>query len=117
MVGTAADPIIIRGEHDVAGFWLQLNIDSSSPLNEIGHAIFKNAGKTTKKPNGAIFLGREKFLNIHDVVFSKCFEYGLSIQDASKSHLEHANLTLDNTPKMFSDFGGKEIELADLDKS
>ncbi|MDT0294606.1 hypothetical protein ACFQ3R_04415 [Mesonia ostreae] len=109
MVGTAQDPIIIRGEHDVAGFWLQLNIDSSSPLNEIGHVIFKNSGNTTKKPNGAIFLGREKFLNIHDVVFSNCFEYGLSIQDASRSHLEQANLSLENTEKLFSDYVGKEL--------
>lgn len=114
MVGTAEEPIIIRGEHDVAGFWLQLNIDSSSPLNEIGHVIFKNAGNTTSKPNGAVFLGRSKFLNIHDVVFSNCFEYGLSIQQATKSHLEHANLTLDKTPKLFSDYNGKEV--SDLEK-
>lgn len=109
MVGTADDPIIIRGEHDVAGFWLQLNIDSSSPLNEIAHVNFKNAGKTTSTPNGAVLLGRSKFLNIHDVVFSDCFEYGLSVQDAARSHLEHANLTLDNTPKLFSNWKGEEI--------
>lgn len=115
MVGTEADPIIIRGEHDVAGFWLQLNIDSSSPLNEIGHVIFKNAGKTTKKPNGAVFLGSSNFLKIHDVVFNNCYEYGVSLQNASKSHFEHDNLTLDNTEKLFSDWKGKE--LADIDKS
>lgn len=114
MVGTEADPIIVRGEHDVAGFWLQLNIDSRSPLNEIGHVIFKNAGRTTEKPNGAIFLGDSKFLNIHDVVFSNCFEYGMSLQNIKRSHLEQANLTLDKTPKLFSDYGGKE--LADIDK-
>ncbi|SRX55405.1 hypothetical protein [Aequorivita sp. CIP111184] len=115
MVGTAADPIIIRGEHDVAGFWQQLNIDSSSPLNKIGHAIFKNAGRTTEEPNGAIFLGRSKFLSIHDVVFNNCFEYGLSIQDASKSHFEYSNLTLEKTSKLLSDYSGKEID--DLNKS
>ena len=109
MVGTAADPIIIRGEHDAAGFWQQLNIDSSSPLNEIGHVIFKNAGRTTDTPNGAVFLGSSNFLNIHDVVFSNCFEYGLSIQNASKSHLEHTNLSLDNTSKLFSNWKGEEV--------
>lgn len=112
MVGTEEDPIIIRGEHDVPGFWNQLTIDSSSPLNEIGHVIFKNAGQTTRQPNAAVHLRRSKYLNIHDVVFSDCFAYGLSIQDAAKSHLEQANLKLENTPKLFSDWGGKEI--ADL---
>ena len=115
MVGTPEDPIIIRGEHDVAGFWQQLNIDSSSPLNEIGHVIFKNAGRPTDTPNGAVFLGRSKFLKIHDVVFSKCFEYGVSLQDASKSHFEHANLSLDNTSKLFSNWKGEEV--TDLNES
>lgn len=114
MLGTPADPIIVRGEHDVAGSWLQLNIDSSSPLNEIGHTIFKNAGNTTKEPNGAIFLGRSKYLNIHDVVFKNCLEYGLSLQSVSQSHLEYENLKLENTPKLFSDYSGKEI--TDIDK-
>lgn len=109
MMGTADDPITIRGEHDVAGFWQQINVRSSSPLNEIGHVIIKNAGRTTKKPNGAIFLESSRFLKIHDVVFSNCFEYGISVQNAGKSHLEHANLSLDNTPKLFSDWNGKEI--------
>jgi|GEM_PF-635339 predicted small lipoprotein YifL len=109
MVGTAEDPIIIRGEHDVPGFWDGLMIDSSSPLNEIAHVNFKNAGKTTGKPNGAVKLPRSKFLNIHDVVFSDCFEYGLSVHDLARSHLEHENLTLENTPKLFSDWDGKEI--------
>lgn len=110
MVGTAEDPIIIRGEHDVPGFWKQLTIDSSSPLNEIGHVIFKNAGPTTDKPNSVVRLGRSKFLNIHDVVFSDCFEYGISLDyRGSQFHLEHANLTLDNTPKLFSDRSGNEV--------
>lgn len=117
MVGTAAKPITVRGEHDVPGFWLQLNIDSSSPLNEIGHVIFQNAGRTTKKPNGAIFLGSSKFLNIHDVTFKNCYEYGISLRDESNSHLEHANLKLDNTPKLFSDYSGKELDLSENKKS
>lgn len=109
MVGTPEDPIIISGEHDVAGFWQQINVQSSSPLNEMGHVILKNAGRTTQKPNGAVFLERSKFLNIHDIIFNNCFEYGISVQDAAQSHLEYANLSLDNTPKLFSDWNGKEI--------
>jgi len=109
MVGTKDDPISIRGEHDVAGFWQQIGFKSSSPLNEIGYVNINNAGRTTKKPNGAVFLERGSFLNIHDVVYTDCFEYGVSVQDAARSHLEHANLSLDNTSKLFSDWRGKEI--------
>ncbi|MGO2358069.1 hypothetical protein [Mesonia sp.] len=109
MVGTAEKPITIRGERDVAGFWQQINVKSSSPLNEIGHVIIENAGRTTKKPNGAVFFERSRFLNIHDVVFRNCFEYGITVQDATRSNLKYANLSVDNTPKLFSDWNGKEI--------
>lgn len=109
MVGTAESPIIFRGERDIAGFWQQINVRSSSPLNEIGHVIIQNAGRTTKKPNGAVFLERSRFLNIHDVVFRNCFEYGMTIEDAGRSHLKYANLSLDKTPKLFSDWKGNEI--------
>lgn len=110
MLGTAEEPIIIRGEHDVPGFWNQLTIDSSSPLNEIGHVIFKNAGPTTGMPNGAVRLNRSKYLNIHDVVFSDCFENGISLRYGSTPfYLKHANLSLDNTSKLFSDWKGTEV--------
>ncbi len=109
MVGTQENPIVIRGEHDVAGFWEGLTIDSGSPLNEIAHVNFKNAGSTTGNPNGVVRLERSKFLKIHDVVFTNCFEYGVSLQSAAKSHLEYSNLKLENTPKLFSDWKGEEI--------
>lgn len=109
MVGTEDDPISIRGEHDIAGFWQQIGFRSSSPLNEIAYVHIKNAGMTTKKPNGAVWLERGQFLNIHDVTFIKCFEFGISVNDLERSHLKYANLSLDNTPKLFSDWKGNEI--------
>jgi hypothetical protein len=112
MVGTAEDPIIVRGEQDVAGYWNRIFIDSPSPLNEIGHVNIKNAGKTTGYPNGAVQLYQSQFLNIHDVVFTDCFEYGVSLKyynPLPPFHLEYANLSLDNTPKLFSDWNGVEV--------
>ncbi|WP_026451686.1 hypothetical protein [Aequorivita capsosiphonis] len=109
MIGTPEAPIKFRGERDIAGFWQQINVKSSSPLNEMGHVIIENAGRTTKKPNGAVFFERSRFLNIHDVIFRNCFEYGITVQDAAQSNLKYANLSLDNTPKLFSDWSGKEI--------
>ncbi len=60
--------------------------------------------------NRLIKLKQSKYLNIHVVVFSDCFEHGISLSyGSSPFHLEHVNLTLDNIPKLFSDWGGKEI--------
>ncbi len=112
MVGTTNNPITIRGEQAVAGFWDFIDIGSSSPLNEIGHVNIKNAGIPTGYPNGAVFVERSTFLKIHDVVFSNCFEYAISLSyggGVAPFHLEYANLTLENTPKMFSDGDGVEV--------
>ena len=112
MVGTADEPITIRGEQDVAGFWDSISIGSESALNEIGHVNIKNAGQTTGDPNGAVQLGYSKYLNIHDVVFSDCFEYGISLnylQAQPEFNLQYSNLSLENTPKLFSDWDGDEV--------
>lgn len=109
MVGTPSEPIIIRGEYDVAGYWDQLEIGSASPLNEIGYVKFKNAGVTTGYPNGAVWLIYSKFLSIHDVTFVNCFEYGMSLDYAPAMdpfYLEYSNLSLDNTEHLFSDWNG-----------
>lgn len=109
MVGTVDDPITVRGEEDVAGFWDRILIASKSPLNEISHVKIKNAGVTTGHPNGAVQLEFSKFLKIHDVVFSDCFEYAVSLDGRAGMplyHLEYSNLSLDNTPLLFSDWNG-----------
>ncbi|HTO14759.1 MAG TPA: hypothetical protein VLZ83_03270 [Edaphocola sp.] len=112
MLGTAQDPITIRGEKDIPGFWNQITIYSSSPLNEIGHVNVKNGGQTTGLPNGAVCVDFSTYLNIHNVVFTKCFEYGVSLNykvGMPLFHLEYDNLSLDNTPKLFSDYVGAEV--------
>src|SRR5690606_415470 len=74
MVGTAEDPITIKGKEDVAGYWEGIRIyASTNPLNEIAFLDIANAGSTNGYPNGAIQLDADVFLNMHDVNFIKCF--------------------------------------------
>lgn len=111
MVGTAEDPITIKGEEDVPGYWEGLRIDyTTNPLNEIKFLDIANAGKTNGFPNGAILLASsDVFLNMHDVNFIDCFGYAVSIEHADAINFSYSNLNLDNTEKMFSDFNGSEI--------
>lgn len=112
MVGTASQPITIRGEQPVAGYWNQIFIGSENILNEIGHVNIKHAGRPTGYPNGAVHLDFSKSLKIHDVTFSDCYEYGVSLKyerAAPLFNLVYNNLTLDNTPKLFSDWDGAEV--------
>lgn len=111
MVGTAEDPITIKGKEDVPGYWEGLYFyASNNPLNEIGFLDIANAGKTSGYPNGAIQLrGDDLFLNMHDVNFIDCFEYAVSIERPDDINFSYNNLNLDNTPKLFSDWGGGVI--------
>ena len=111
MVGTASDPITIKGKENVPGYWEGIQIDyTTNPLNEIGFLNIANAGKTNGYPNGAILLGsNDLFLNMHDVNFIDCFEYAVSIEHSSAINFNFSNLNLVNTAKMFSDFSGNEI--------
>lgn len=113
MVGTANEPITIKGKEDVPGYWEGIQIDyTTNPLNEIGFLNIANAGKTNGYPNGAILLGsNDLFLKMHDVNFIDCFEYAVSVQSASSINFSYDNLILVNTPKMFSDFSGNEITI------
>lgn len=111
MVGTVDNRITIKGKEDVAGYWKGLSVESNSPLNEIGYLDISNAGQTTGYPNGAVKLGYTDYLKIHDVNFINCTEFGMSINYyyGYNFHLEYSNLTLDNTPKLFSDWEGAEV--------
>lgn len=111
MVGTAEEPITIKGKEDVPGYWGGLYFyASANPLNEIGFLDIANAGKTSGYPNGAIQLrGDELFLNMHDVNFIDCFDYAVSIQYPDDINFTYNNLNLDNTPKLFSGWDGGEI--------
>lgn len=111
MVGTANEPVTIKGMEDVPGYWAGIQIDyTSNPLNEIRFLNIANAGATNGYPNGAILLSsNEVFLNMHDVNFIDCFEYAVSIQHPSNINFSYSNLNLVNTPKLFSDWNGSEL--------
>lgn len=112
MVGTSSQKIIIRGEKDVPGYWNHIFIASKNVLNEIAFTDIRNAGHVTGHPNGAVWLGYSKYLNIHDVIFSNCFEYGVSLDGRAGQplySLTYANLSLDNTPELFSDWKGVTV--------
>lgn len=111
MVGTESEPITIKGQEDVPGYWKGIQIDyNTNPLNEIGFVNIANAGYTNGHPNGAVLLqSKSVYLNMHDVNFINCFEYAVSIQHQNDINFSYSNLNLDNTPKLFSDFDGNEL--------
>lgn len=111
MVGTAEDPITIKGKEDVPGYWTGIQIDyTTNPLNEIGFLDIANAGATNGYPNGAILLRSwDIYLNMHDVNFIDCFDYAVSIEYPDDITFNYSNLNLVNTPRMFSDWSGGEI--------
>lgn len=111
MKGTASERITIKGKEDIPGYWKGIKISSNvNPLNEIAFVDIAHAGVTSGNPNGAVRIGSsDVYLKMHDINFIDCFEYAVSIQNASSINLSYSNLKLNNTPKLFSDWSGGEI--------
>lgn len=109
MVGTPAEPIIIKGVTDVPGAWKGINIDGTNPMNEIGYAQISNAGEDPSNNKGAVNLWYEAKLYIHDTQFknlASCGVYGrlLSGQPVNPNY-SSSNLSFVNTPctELFED--------------
>jgi hypothetical protein len=102
MVGTPAEPIIIRGVTDVPGAWKGINIDGTNPLNEIGYAQISNAGEDPNNNKGAVNLWYEARLYIHDTQFknlASCGVYGrLFSGQTVNPNYSSSNLSFVNTP-------------------
>lgn len=102
MVGTPAEPIIIKGVSDIAGAWKGINMDGTNPMNEIGFAQISNAGEDPSNNQGAVNLWYEAKLNIHDTQFkdlASCGVYGrlLGGQTVNPNY-SSSNLSFVNTP-------------------
>lgn len=92
-VGTASEPIILRGEVAQPGGWKGIGVSfTSNPLNEIGHAKIMHAGGGDQK--GAIYMWASPSLNVHDVEFSDIKTCALYAAPSSSS--PNTNLTLGN---------------------
>jgi len=80
-VGTAAKPIQLKGEADIAGVWKGIYIKSSSALNEISYCTISNGGassfdgNTTKVAN--IRLSLSSKLKLTNSTISKSGKDGL----------------------------------------
>lgn len=97
-VGTAAEPIIFRGEVAQPGGWEGIAISfSSNPLNEIGNAQIMHAGGNGRE--GAIHMWAKPVLNVHDVAFTDiktCALYAAPSVSSPNTNLTLSNCTYTN---------------------
>ncbi|MEL6848551.1 MAG: hypothetical protein AAFP92_08535 [Bacteroidota bacterium] len=50
-VGTAEEPIVIRGSQAIQGFWTGIYLEGTNPLNELTYVTLEHGGRD--KPFGA----------------------------------------------------------------
>lgn len=67
--GSLSEPIIIKGEKEVAGYWEGIDVyKSSNPSNIISNMKIMHAGGNNR--DGAIYLFADPFLNVSNVTFT-----------------------------------------------
>lgn len=71
-IGTAEQPIIIRGIEPLAGYWRRIEISfNSNPLNEFKYVNILHAGANPLDSKGAIYMWAKPKLKFSHVNFSK----------------------------------------------
>ncbi len=78
--GTAAQPVIFRGESNEAGLWRGIEINTTRSTNggsNLTNCIIKGAGIDE---DGALYLNENTYLNINGLSVTNSGTYGLSIE-------------------------------------
>lgn len=82
-MGTAADPIILKGAVELAGAWTGLFIESSSVENQLNHVHFSHAGHSNIASGfgkTALAFASAARTNLSGLMFSNVDGYGIYIR-------------------------------------
>lgn len=95
--GTAADPVLLRGDNEVAtGYWQGLRIESNSSANKLTYATLTHAGSKgwtgSAESNTAIYLDNNAQITLENVTLGPGGGYGVVLAGAA-SDLGCSNVT------------------------
>jgi hypothetical protein len=84
--GTAAEPVVLEGQNDVAtGYWQGLRIQSNNPNNKLTHTTVENAGANRWTGDGesdaAIFLDGNARISLDNTTLGPGGGYGVHLSD------------------------------------
>jgi hypothetical protein len=82
-IGTASNPIVIKGETETAAFWEGIGIKSNNPNNKLIHCTVKDAGGYWGWGEAAVFLGDGAKLEMNNSTISNSVNVGLYAEDGS----------------------------------
>jgi len=98
-VGTSAEPIVISGTSDLAGFWRGIRLESNNLENTIDHLHVSGSGSnniSSGRPRTALQLETAR-LNLKNSTFTKNDGFGVSINGASSRMPMENNQFSDNS--------------------
>lgn len=94
-VGTADNPIVIKGETETAGFWEGIAIKSNNPNNKLIHVTVKDAGTYWGWEFANVFVDNGSKLEMSNCTISNSDDFGLFVADGS-SLTNFSNNTFSN---------------------
>jgi hypothetical protein len=94
-IGTAAKPILIKGDSEVKGFWQGLAIESNNPNNKMSYVTIKDAGTYWAWEDANLFLQSGSSLEISNSEISNSSDVGMFVSE-SVTLSNFANNTFSN---------------------
>jgi hypothetical protein len=99
-VGTAADPITIKGLRDDAGFWQYITVNSNTPGSKFEYCNISAGG--SGQQGALIYYYEKSYIEIYNCKLSKSLAHGVvcgysnpTINVMYNAHLKHADVTFD----------------------
>lgn len=94
-VGTAADPIIIKGETESSGFWAGLAVYSNNPNNQLDYVTVKDAGSYWAHEFANLYVGSNAKLSLNNSTIANSEDVGMFVHGDGVI-VDFANNSFDN---------------------
>ncbi|MGV6862329.1 MAG: right-handed parallel beta-helix repeat-containing protein [Putridiphycobacter sp.] len=80
-VGTATEPITIKGESETPGFWEGIAILSNNPNNQLSHVTIKDAGTYWGWKYAGLYIGENAKVSMSNTTISNHETYGMYVEN------------------------------------
>lgn len=84
-IGTASDPILIKGKVNSAGFWNVIHINSNNPLNKFSNVTVQNGGSSGSYKYVSIWVNDNNngSFNMTDCTITDSYSWGLYVENGA----------------------------------
>lgn len=98
-IGSASNPIIIKGEQNIPGYWDVIDFNSNNPNNILKHVIISDGGYSNSYYNATVWINDNNNgqLTVNNCTFKKSYSWAIYVEQATIYPSDYAAINASNT--------------------